>query len=113
MNTFFENPPIPRLTVDDSRVCEWKLTIEECAKSLNSFESNKFPGNAGLTVEFYPFFWNIVGELLVELTNSQKKAIIILLEKKDKGDISNWRPMPLINVDYKIASNSYRFPKGF
>ena len=47
-----------------------------------------------LTVEFYKFFWNIVGELLVaslsysydvgELSNSQKKAIIILLGKKDK-----------------------------
>ena len=55
MNTFFENPLMPRLTVDDSRVYEEKLTIEECAKSLNSFESNKFPGNAGLTVELYKF----------------------------------------------------------
>ena len=61
-------------------------------KSLNSFEPNKCPGNDGLTVGFYKFFWNIVGELLVaslnysydvgELSNSQKKAIIILLEKK-------------------------------
>ena len=56
MNTFFENPLTPRLSVDDSRVCEGKLTIEECVKSLDSFESNKFPGNAGLTVEFYNFF---------------------------------------------------------
>ena len=73
-------------------MCEGKLTIEECVKSLNSFEPNKSPGNDGLTVEFYNFFWNIVGELLVaslnysydagELSNSQKKAIIILLGKK-------------------------------
>ena len=90
--SFLENPLIPRLSVDDSQVCEWKLTIEECVKSLNSFEPNKSPGNDGLTVEFYNFFWNIVGELLVaslnysydagELSNSQKKAIIILLGKK-------------------------------
>ena len=60
--------------------------------SLNSFDSNKSPRNDGLTVEFYKFFWNIAGELLVaglnysydvgELSNSQKKAIIILLGKK-------------------------------
>ena len=55
MNTFLENPPMPRLSVDDSQVCEGKLTIEECVKSLNSFEPNKSPGNDGLTVEFYNF----------------------------------------------------------
>ena len=46
---------MPRLSVDDSQVCEGKLTIEECVKSLNSFEPNKSPGNDGLTVEFYNF----------------------------------------------------------
>ena len=44
MNTFLENPLMPRLSVDDSQVCEGKLTIEECVKSLNSFEPNKSPG---------------------------------------------------------------------
>ena len=34
MNTFLENPLMPRLSVDDSQVCEGKLTIEECVKSL-------------------------------------------------------------------------------
>ena len=37
MNTFLENPLMPRLSVDDSQVCEGKLTIEECLKSLNFF----------------------------------------------------------------------------
>ena len=60
MNTFLENPLMLRLSVDDSQVCEGKLTIEECVKSLNSFEPTKSPGNDGLTVEFYKFFWNIV-----------------------------------------------------
>ena len=99
-------------------MCEGKLTIEECVKSLNSFEPTKSPGNDGLTVEFYKFFWNLVGELLVaglnysydvgELSNSQKTAIIILLEKKDKDKryISNWRPISLINVDVKIGSKA-------
>ena len=58
---------MPRLSVDDShdQVCEGKLTIEECVKSLNCFEPNKSPGNDGLTVEFYKFFleqsWGITG----------------------------------------------------
>ena len=41
-----------------------------------------------------------------ELSNSHKEAIIILIEKrdKDKQDLSNWRPISLINVAVKIRS---------
>ena len=43
-----------------------------------------------------------------ELSNTQKQATITLLEKKDKGkrQISNWRPISLINVDLKIRSKA-------
>ena len=42
------------------------------------------------------------------LTRTQKQAIITLIEKKDKDrrDISNWRPISLINVDVKIGSKA-------
>ena len=38
--------------------CGGKVTIEECTSVLNSFKENKSPGNDGLTIEFYKFFWN-------------------------------------------------------
>ena len=43
-----------------------------------------------------------------ELSNSQKQAVITLVEKrgKDKRQIKNWRPISLINVDAKIASTT-------
>ena len=37
----------------DAQVCEGKLTVSECYKSLQLFQNNKSPGNDGLTVEFY------------------------------------------------------------
>ncbi len=41
-----------------------------------------------------------------ELSNTQKQAVITLIEKKgtDKRNICNWRPISLINVDAKIGS---------
>ena len=79
-------------------------------------KKNKTPGNDGLTIEFYLAFWPLFGKYIVdsinysyefgELSNSQKQAIITLIEKKgkDKRMIKNWRPISLINVDAKIIS---------
>ena len=43
-----------------------------------------------------------------ELSNSQKQAVITLIEKKnkDKQKISNWRPISFINAGTKIGSKA-------
>jgi hypothetical protein len=76
------------------------------------------PGNDGLTVEFYKFFWDeikhtffasiIEGKIKGVLSISQRQAIIKLIEKKDKDKlkIKNWRPISLLNVDLKILSKA-------
>ena len=118
LNSFLNNSEIPKLTNNEARICEGKLTVDECYRSLQLFENNKSPGNDGLTVEFYRAFWQTLGNLMVdslnysydygELSNSQKEAIITLIEKKDKDkrNLSNWRPISLINVDVKIGSKA-------
>ena len=114
--TFFQAPGTPKLTLDMKGACEGKLRVKECFDCLQSFENCKSPGEDGLTAEFYKTFWISVGHLLVdslnhsydqgELSNTQKQAIIKLIEKKgkDKRYIGNWRPISLINVDAKIGS---------
>ena len=57
LDSFLENPEIPRLTAEDAHICEGKFTVDECFKSLQLFENNKSPGEDGLTVEFYKTFW--------------------------------------------------------
>ena len=95
--------------------CEGKITAEECAKVLQSFQLNKAPGNDGIPVEFYIKFWPIISELFINCANecfstgemscSQKQAVITLIEKgKDRSFLENWRPISLVNVDAKIIS---------
>ena len=76
----------------------------------------KSPGNDGLTVEFFLAFWSLFRKLVVDslnhafeyskLSDSQKQAVITIIEKKgkDKRLVRNWRPISLRSVDAKLAS---------
>ena len=82
-------------------------------------ENIKSPGNGGLTKEFYETFWNEIKNpfmnFIIEarekkkLSISQRQAIIKIIEKKerDKRFIKNWRPISLLNVDYKIIAKAF------
>ena len=82
---------------------------------------NKSPGNDGLSKEFYVCFYDEIITYLLDalnpafdqgqLSNSQCQAMITLIEKKgkDKRYLKNWRPISLINVDAKIASEALAF----
>ena len=50
-------------------VCEEKLTVKECFDTLLTMSNGKSPGNDGLTKEFYVFFWEDLGSLLVDTLN--------------------------------------------
>lgn len=116
LKKYFENLQNPKLTEDLAKVCEGRLTEKECQQAVFEFEKNKTPGSDGLNIEFYQFFWTEIKVLLVcslnegfqknELSNTQRQAIIKLLYKKgDKSDLENWRPISLLNYDYKIAAS--------
>ena len=90
-------------------------SYNEACKAMKSLANNKSPGSDGLSKEFYAKFWNIVGADLVEvfntaytvncLTDSQKNAIVTLLYKNgEKEDVKNWRPISLLNADFKILA---------
>ena len=81
-------------------------------------QNNKSPGNYGLTKEFYETFWNEIKHPFMnsimeakekkKLGTSQLQAVIKLMEKKerDKRFIKNWRPISLLNIDYKIIAKA-------
>lgn len=117
-NEFFASNSIPTLTNHEKELCNVPLTKEDYSNTLKTFKKGKSPGNDGLTFEFYEKFWCFISDPLVkcyerafiegELSTSQKQAIITLLEKngKDRLFLKNWRPISLINFDYKILSKT-------
>ena len=104
------------MTNGERNQCEGLITNDECKIALNSMQNNKSPGSDGLTCEFYKIFWNDIGNYLVDSLNQsfetgklnplQTQSIISLIPKKDKdlAELNNWRPISLLNTDYKIAT---------
>ena len=81
-------------------------------------ECNKTPSSDGLPAEFYKVFWNDIADFFLKSINqayhagqlsvTQRRGIIKLIPKKDAEPylIKNWRPISLLNCDYKIAAKA-------
>ena len=97
---------------------EHDFTYEELKEVMSSFSDNKTPGEDGFTKEFYKFFYDLIWRDLLNsyeaafqngsLSISQRRGIITLIPKAD-GDLkelSNWHPISLLNIDYKILTKA-------
>ena len=113
----FLSADIPKLPDNARNSCEGLITEEELLKAVRSMENNKSPGFDGLTTNFYKHFWPILGEKLTSIFNyafrtgaltvSQRRGVISLLFKKgDRTQLKNWRPVTLLNTDYKILTKA-------
>lgn len=93
------------------------LTPNEFETALLQMTKNKSPGLDGLTVEFYCSFWNTIQPLFFLMANtafllnslprSMQFSVLSLIPKLgDKLILKNWRPISLLNTDYKIISRA-------
>ena len=103
------------LTDSERASCEGLFTKDELFSALQGHQTGKSPGSDGLPTEFYLAFWDNLGDVLVlvlnkrhrlgVLTDSQRESLLRLLYKKDDKRLpKNWRPISLLNTDYKLAS---------
>jgi len=93
-----------------------EISLKECKNAIRTFAKGNSPGDDGLTWEFFNSLSDFLGRDLVECFNasfresemliSQKRGVITLIPKEDSDltDLYNWRPITLLNTDYKIAS---------
>ena len=103
------------LTDEDRDTVEGEITLDELFTAIKSFANDKSPGCDGLTAEFYQTFFNVIGKDLVEVINdgfnrgelslSMRRGVIVLIWKgDDKRLLKNWRPISLLNYDYKAIT---------
>ena len=114
----FQGLEIPKVNEADKLACEEELSEREILRSVKAMKNGKSPGTCGLTSEFYKFFWlNIKGILTASinynlnkgmLSLEQRRGILTLIPKKDKDRLylKNWRPLTLLNTDYKIIAKA-------
>lgn len=106
---------LPKISHEEREFCEEPITKEEILHSIQKAQLNRAPGFDGITIEFYKFFWKEIQDLIEmlfknfqttgQLSNSMKKVIITPVPKKgNRNKINNWRPIALLNCDYKILS---------
>lgn len=117
INLFFENLQGPKLTDKQRSDLELPITLGELSQAVKNMSNFKTPGPDGLCTELYKCFWS---KLKIPLWDAMReswkfgfdkqmlRSLITLIGKKDRDplDIDNWRPISLLNVDYKIIAKT-------
>ena len=96
-------------------ICDKPITEAETRLAISRSSNNKSPGPDCLPTEFYKAFADMISGELTEVFNEAidmgmlpdrmlEGEIALLYKKKDPRDIRNYRPITLLNADYKIVA---------
>ncbi len=102
----------------EREICEKEISENELNNSILKLKLDKSPGLDGIPAEFYKKYWHIIKSKFIKVIReiekteslciSQYRGVICLLFKSgDREKIINWRPITLLNVDYKIIATTY------
>ena len=112
------NNNIPKIDEEEKDTLEQDIDIKEISQALKEMKNGKSPGSDGYTTNFYKFFWGKIKDIVhnslkygienKELSIKQRRGIISIIPKKDKDirKLENWRPLTLLNTDYKILAKT-------
>lgn len=109
---------LPQVTDSHRMVNNLPFTPRDFFTALKQLNKGKSPGSDGITPEFYLAFWDLMENPFYEsimfsleqgsLSQEQRTGIITLIPKKsqDRLSLNNWRPITLLNTDFKIFSKA-------
>jgi len=116
LNIFTNQDQIPKINETDKQLIDISISEDECWDAIKELTSGKTPGTDGLGIEFYKTFWPTLKNYFMDsvqysfqhgqLSIEQRRGMICLIPKGDKDitKIANWRPISLLNSDYKIIA---------
>lgn len=114
MEHFFRDIHLPTLCQEERESQEAPILENEIKSAIKSLSTGKTPGDDGQTTEFYKCFQDTLTPLLMLLFNdiiinqsmplTMRQATISLIPKpgKDHLQMSNFRPLSILNNDYKL-----------
>lgn len=113
-DAFLNSLKVKTITGEEMEMCDNPVSLGEVKDAINLLKNNKSPGTDGLVSEFYksfaeelaPFLFNVFLESIdrEQLPTTMTQGLTTLIPKanKDTSFIDNWRPISLLNNDYKI-----------
>ena len=115
---FLNKIPGDRLSLKSHQMLDKDITLEELHMALKAMKTDTSPGSDGFTFNCYLQFWSLVGRFVLaslqdawsqgKMSISQRHGLLRLIPKEGKNllDVGNWRPITLLNVDYKILTKT-------
>ena len=114
-----------RISADEQDMCDRGITVEEIQIAIKNAKNNKSPGSDGLSSEFYKEFADVLAPILLMVYQSMEEGQmvpesmatgVITILFKNRGsrlELGNYRPISLLNSDYKILTRvlAYRIKK--
>uniref|UniRef100_A0A670JHA3 Reverse transcriptase domain-containing protein n=1 Tax=Podarcis muralis TaxID=64176 RepID=A0A670JHA3_PODMU len=114
---YLEENRISSLSEEERNLLNKPIKAEEIQEAIKRMKLGKAPGPDGLSAKYYKVLDELVTPVLCEVMNeilrgggmpaSWKEAYITLIPKpdSDKLNIKNYRPISLLNNDYKIFAD--------
>ena len=107
---------LPKLCNNNRDIIEGEITAAECMAALKEMKLRKSPDENGIMVGVWKKIFPIIGDHYVQMLNVSFKrdcfkngffrAILTLLKREGstEGSMKGFRPLSLMNIDYKILS---------
>ena len=114
--TYVDKVDTKTISEETKQLLDQDISLEEISLALKELPNGKTLGTSGLPADFLKVFWaklkNLFAKMFQEIVCDGKlhltarRGIISLIEKltKDPLFLKNWRPLSLLNIDYKLLS---------
>jgi len=114
IDDFLNSLNLPQITEEQNNSLVSEITAEEINSAISKLKNNKSPSADGYISEWYKTFRKTLIPLLHKTFNwilkggaipdSWREAIISVIAKegKDKTNCSNYRPISVLNIDYRL-----------